>query len=1546
MDILLINKNRHRITINTGLIGFMNRNISFKKQDNEIYQTNSIDLFQALYHLTYENENDIDEILNIQENETIEQVATFERKPNFKCKFNINKYSEQEKEFITMFDFQHSHLTQEDFEKIVKIILDYRQVYATTKFDVGKTKVKLNLPIKKDAIFKKQRISKVPIHLRERIQKLLDVLKKYDIIAPVNKEQLSTGNTFTNPVIILRKGESLKIVLDARYLNSMIDESKCNWPIEPVDVALTRINGTIFTTADLNSAYNQIPLDEESMRYTHFTIGNEQYCFKRLFYGISIGPAAFASILTHFLYPLIRKGTVITYVDDIFIQTNSYEQMFETLIEYHKVLLKENLKAAPDKTYFMLKKVKFLGHTIEDKKVKPLTSRIDGFQKLEPPTSMKALQRYLGTINFLAKYVYGMQSILQPLYNLLHKENDFKWTKEHQKIFEQMKKTITHNLELKIPDTTKPFYIITDASNTGIGAALLQQHPTEKKMRLISANSRLFTPIEMRLSTLIRECSAIIFALTEYEFLLTGSNHPIILFTDHKPIIYLFTLDEESMRYTHFTIGNEQYCFKRLFYGISIGPAAFAPILTHFLYPLIRKGTVITYVDDIFIQTNSYEQMFETLIEYHKILLKENLKAAPDKRYFMLKKVKFLGHIIEDKKVKPLTSRIDGFQKLEPPTSMKALQRYLGTINFLAKYVYGMQPILQPLYNLLHKENDFKWTKEHQTILEQMKRTITHKLELTMPDTKKPFYIITDASNTGIGAALLQQHPTEKKMRLISANSRLFTPIEMRLSTLIRECSAIIFALTEYEFLLTGSNHPIILFTDHKPIIYLFTQKNEPNHRVYRFQLILMKFPNLHIIWTEGKNLALPDLLSRTIDEEHFTKTRDITVEIPENIKFFFAKSPFANNLECKYSICNNTNNDNKDTTHYPVLANIHNNYFEINIDKNEYHPISYEKYNTETKTNFVPKYKPKTKNWQSPIVEKDDLIIEKNQKGPYIIHHDDDYLRLINNVKQEHNFEHAKIIDIFYDEKTKVTEELIKETQIIDPVLHKVKMWKKNNNKPHSITMDIRGNKGLFAYYRKFKSITIDEKTNIMKMIIRIKKQTIQRICLPLTLLLCVFYENHCVDTVGHTGLEKTKRNIMEKYYFPNLTTWIKILSADCIQCQTNKVFANTKTKSKQEQLAPTKTYFNEMIMIDTKGPIHPTSEGNNFIFVIVDAFSHYVTIMCAPQNNAHYAVTALFEHWFMKFGLPEEIRSNNGSEYINTELTHLCNYFEIKFKPSTTYAPWTNGLVEGTNRIIGQFIRTLLNEKYQNWSRKAKFFPYAYNTQYQTRLGMSPYEVVFNQKPRKPTKIKLGTTTDEMGNCNPTRTSACKTQPAHTHLDKQFSHPKIAKLQNGTFAKWFLDKEKHYNDTYQTITKILRNRKKLTDELNSRFRTAKPLDKNTFVLITNQQQIDGVSKKLIPLKTGPYLIIDKPTETTYILKDNTNKHITLHRNHIVPYFPKEKHIKLELQNYLLTKEIPTLKQPNTQTTSKRYTPPGEITQPNSYNLRKRKITIPQLCQ
>ena len=69
-------------------------------------------------------------------------------------------------------------------------------------------------------------------------------------------------------------------------------------------------------------------------------------------------------------------------------------------------------------------------------------------------------------------------------------------------------------------------------------------------------------------------------------------------------------------------------------------------------------------------------------------------------------------------------------------------------------------------------------------------------------------------------------------MELVSANSRLFSTTELRLSTILRECSAKIYALSEYEFFIQGSQNPYNLCTGHKPILFLFTIKNKPNYRV------------------------------------------------------------------------------------------------------------------------------------------------------------------------------------------------------------------------------------------------------------------------------------------------------------------------------------------------------------------------------------------------------------------------------------------------------------------------------------------------------------------------------------------------------------------------------------------------------------------------------------------------------------------------------------------------------------------------------------------
>ena len=134
----------------------------------------------------------------------------------------------------------------------------------------------------------------------------------------------------------------------------------------------------------MNSAYNQMPLDEKSRRLTQFVIGNQQYDINRLFYGISIGPAAFSAFRSKIFRPLILKKNAITYLDDVFMQSQTKEEMFKVLEHYHKILQNENLKAAPDKSHFFLTRVKFLGHNIERKTITPSKTPTTNKQKENP----------------------------------------------------------------------------------------------------------------------------------------------------------------------------------------------------------------------------------------------------------------------------------------------------------------------------------------------------------------------------------------------------------------------------------------------------------------------------------------------------------------------------------------------------------------------------------------------------------------------------------------------------------------------------------------------------------------------------------------------------------------------------------------------------------------------------------------------------------------------------------------------------------------------------------------------------------------------------------------------------------------------------------------------------------------------------------------------------------------------------------------------------------------------------------------------------------
>ena len=126
---------------------------------------------------------------------------------------------------------------------------------------------------------------------------------------------------------------------------------------------------------------------------------------------------------------------------------------------------------------------------------------------------------------------------------------------------------------------------------------------------------------------------------------------------------------------------------------------------------------------------------------------------------------------------------------------------------------------------------------------------MTADTELTIPNTKHPFFITVDASLVGLGAVLFQMNETNKK-KDISHNSSILNTQEQKLSTLDRELLAIVYALQIYEFLTIGSPHPIHIFTDHKPLLHCSAKKGNLSPRFYRAQMQLTKFskPKISIL--------------------------------------------------------------------------------------------------------------------------------------------------------------------------------------------------------------------------------------------------------------------------------------------------------------------------------------------------------------------------------------------------------------------------------------------------------------------------------------------------------------------------------------------------------------------------------------------------------------------------------------------------------------------------------------------------------------------------
>ena len=274
--------------------------------------------------------------------------------------------------------------------------------------------------------------------------------------------------------------------------------------------------------------------------------------------------------MSTFFKTLIEKGFALVYIDDILLLSDSKEHMFQLIEQLHIISTKNNLKLAPEKSFLMLLNVKFLGHEIGYNTIKPIHSKIAAILKIPSPTGKVALMSFIGALNFYSKFIEKLHINLKPFYDLLHENIPWKWTEQHESIFQKLKMSLTSDTELTIPNTKHPFLITVDASLNGLGAVLFQLNE-QNKMKVISYNSRILNPQEQKLSTLDRELLGIVHALQIYEFPIIGSPHPMHIFTDHKPLLHCFTKKgnhsprfyRAQLQLTKFSTQNNSHSWKK-----------------------------------------------------------------------------------------------------------------------------------------------------------------------------------------------------------------------------------------------------------------------------------------------------------------------------------------------------------------------------------------------------------------------------------------------------------------------------------------------------------------------------------------------------------------------------------------------------------------------------------------------------------------------------------------------------------------------------------------------------------------------------------------------------------------------------------------------------------------------------------------------------------------------------------------------------------------------------------------------------------------------
>ena len=399
-----------------------------------------------------------------------------------------------------------------------------------------------------------QRERRLPFAIRDKVNTELEQLEKAGIIETVTNEP----TPWISPMVIVPKNNGkIRVCIDMRGPNKAIERTRYPTPTLD-DLRIKLKDATVFSKLDLQSAFHQLELTEDSRYITTFQTETGIKRFKRLNFGVNSAQEELQHAVRETLKDI--KGT-INLVDDILIHGINQQEHDTALSKVLQRFEEKGLTVNLYKCLFSQPKLKFFGFVFSKQGMHPDPDKLNEIKTMPAPEDVKALQSFLGLMNYFKRFIPQYSTLTHPLRKLLHKDTKFEWSEDCKSAFDELRNALTSQSCLGYFDQSKEITVYTDASPVGISAIIVQNTPTKQDHKLISYSSRSLTSTEQRYSQIERECLAIVYACEHNKLYLYGRDFKILC--DHKPIVNLLNNPNSTvpLRIERMTLRLQGYSF-------------------------------------------------------------------------------------------------------------------------------------------------------------------------------------------------------------------------------------------------------------------------------------------------------------------------------------------------------------------------------------------------------------------------------------------------------------------------------------------------------------------------------------------------------------------------------------------------------------------------------------------------------------------------------------------------------------------------------------------------------------------------------------------------------------------------------------------------------------------------------------------------------------------------------------------------------------------------------------------------------------------------